>query len=105
MHVYMCLCLYVFASVFSCVCVSVCVLVGGVYVCVTMCLRMYLCVFACVCVQMWSITWADPQSERLTGPCVHASLLLGSMVPNCALLVVGFVYPTKHHHTALPLHL
>ena len=82
MHVYMCLCLYVFASVFSCVCVSVCVLVGGVYVCVTMCLRMHLCVSACVHVQMWSITWADPQKERLTGPCVHTSVPLGSMVPS-----------------------
>ena len=101
----MCLCVYVSAYVFPCVCVSVCVIVGGLYVCVTMCLRIHLCAYAYVNVQMWSITWADPQSERLTGPCVHASLLLGSMVSNCTLLVVGFVYPTKHHHTALPLHL
>ena len=46
MHVYMCLCLNVSASVFPCVCVSVCVEVGGVYVCVTVCLKMYLCVSA-----------------------------------------------------------
>ena len=82
MHVYMCLCLNVSASVFPCVCVSVCVLVGGVYVCVTIYLRIHLCVSACVHVQMWSITRADPQRERLTGPCVHASLPLGSVVPS-----------------------
>ena len=80
MHVYMCLCLCVFACVFPCVCVSVCVAVGGVYVYVTICLRIHLCVSACVHVQMWSISWADPQRERLTGPCVQASLPLGSMV-------------------------
>ena len=85
MHVYMCLCLYVSAYVFPCVCVSVCVIVGGVYVCVTMCLRMHLCVSACVHVQMWSITWADPQRERLTSPSVHSSFPLWSMVPSRAL--------------------
>ena len=53
MHVLMCLCegLYVSASVFPCVGVSVCVVVGGVYVYVTLCLRLYLCVSACVHVQ------------------------------------------------------
>ena len=54
MHVLMCLCegLYVSACVFPCVCVSVCVVVGGVYACVTVCLRMDLCVFACVRVHL-----------------------------------------------------
>ena len=85
MHVYMCLCVYVPACVFPCVCVSVCVIVYGVYVCVTMCLRIHLWVSACVHVRMWSIPWADPQRERLTGPCLYASHLLGSMVPSWAL--------------------
>ena len=80
MHVYMCLCLYVSACVFPCVCVSVCVIVGGLYVCVTMCLRIHLCAYAYVNVQMWSITWADPWRERLTGRCVHSSLPLGLIV-------------------------
>ena len=73
-------CLYVSACVFPCVCVSVCVIVGGLYVCVTMCLRIHLCAYAYVNVQMWSITWADPWRERLTGRCVHSSLPLGLIV-------------------------
>ena len=63
-------------------CLCVCVIVGGVYVCITMYLRIHLCVSACVCVQMWSITWADLQRERLTSPYVHASLPLGSVEPS-----------------------
>ena len=53
MHIFMCLCvgLYVSARVFPSVYVSVCVVEGGVYVCVTVCLRMYLCVSASVYVQ------------------------------------------------------
>ena len=83
----MCLCvgLYVSACVFPCVCVSVCVLVAGVYVCVTVCLE---CICVCLAVSMYSsrsITWADPQRERLTGPCVHSSHPLQSMVPSRAL--------------------
>ena len=87
MHVYMCpyVCLYVSACVFPCVCVSVCVIVYGVYVCVTMCLIIHLWVSACVHVQMWSIPWADPQRERLTGPCGYASHPLGSMVSSWVL--------------------
>ena len=88
MHVYMCLCVYLYVSacVFPCVCVSVCVIVGGLYVCVTMCLRIHLCAYAYVNVQMWSITWADPWRERLTGRCVHSSLPLG-------LIVLSWVLP------------
>ena len=104
-HVYMCLCIYVFACVSPCVCVSVCVVVGGVYVYVTMCLRIHLCVSACVHVQMWSISRADPQRERLTGPCVQSSLPLGSMVLSWALPGSSLVHPNKNHHTALPLYL
>ena len=77
---FICVSLYVSACVFSCLCVSICVVVGGVYVYVTMCLKIHLCVSACVDVQMWSISRADPQRERLTGSCVQASLPLGSMV-------------------------
>ena len=77
MHVFMCPCvgLYVSACVFPFPCVSVCVVEGGVYVCVTVCLRMHLCVSACVNVE-WSITWAVPQRERLTGPYVQSTRLL-----------------------------
>ena len=51
----------------------------------------WLCVWECICVcvpvsmySSGSITWADPQRERLTGPCVQTSHPLGSMVPSWA---------------------
>ena len=86
MHVFMCLyvCLYESACVVPCVCVSVYVVVCGVYVCVTVSEN----AFECLHVSMYSsgsITWADPQRERLTCPCVQSSHPLGSMVPSWAL--------------------
>ena len=98
-------CLYVSDCVFPCVSVSVCVIVSGVYVCVTMYLRIHLCVSACVRVQMWGITRADPQRERLL---VHMYRPVSHLDQRYSVehsLLVGFVHPTKHHHTALPLHL
>ena len=82
-------CLYVFLCMFLCVCL-----------CVSMCLCVCLCrsgwciclcdcvsenAFECLPVSMYSsgsITWADPQRERLTCPCVQSSHPLGSMVPS-----------------------
>lgn len=60
----------------------------------------------CLPVSMYSsrsITWADPQRERLTGPCVLSIRLLQSVVSVELSLVVLVVHPTKHHHTALLL--
>ena len=55
-------------------------------------MSVWLCVWECICVCLpvsmyssTSITWADPQRERLTGPCVHSSRLCGSVVPSWAL--------------------
>ena len=52
----------------------------------------WLCVWECICVcvpvsmySSGSITWADPQRERLTGPCVYSSHPHGSMVLSWAL--------------------
>ena len=75
--VYVYMCLLVFSSS-----LCVCVIVGGAYVSVTICLRMHLCVSSCVHVPYWEHPWADSQKERLTGPCGHASHLVGSMVPS-----------------------
>ena len=92
---FICISVYMSACVFPCACVSLWVIVGDVYVCVTMHLRIHLCVSACVHVQMWSITWADPQRERITGPCVHSSLRLDQWYSVECFLVVGFVHTTK----------
>ena len=68
--------------------VSVClsVLLWVVY------MSLWLCVWECTCmclpVSMYSsrsITWADPQRERLTSQCVHSSNPCGSMVPSWVL--------------------
>ena len=79
---FICASVYVYMCLLVCLHVSVClcVIVDGVYVCVTIRLRIHLCVSACVHLQMWSMPWADPQRERLTGPCGHASCPLGSTV-------------------------
>ena len=59
-----------------------------------------------------SITWADPQREGHVDTPVHMCLpvhvntpvaLFKQWYPVELSLVVAVVYPTKHHHTALPL--
>ena len=80
---------YVSLCMFICVCfcVSMCLCVRlcccGRCICMCDCVLERICV--CLPVSMYSsgsITWADPQRERLTGPCVHSSHLRGSMVPS-----------------------
>ena len=96
----MCLCVCLCVSDYLCmfICASV-----YVYMCLLMCFHVSVCLseslwvvyslcdcvsenaFVCLPVSMYSsgsITWADPQMERLTGPCVHSSHPLGSMVPS-----------------------
>ena len=48
-------------------------------------------------------TWADPQRERLTSPCVQSTTCFDQWHPVELSLIVAVVHPTKHHHTALPL--
>ena len=109
LHIYLLVCLFVYVFVcvsvsacvsltsYACLYVSLCMFLC-VCLCVSMCLCVCLCrsgwciclcdcvsenVFVCLPVSMYSstsITWADPQRERLTGPCVHSSRLLGSKV-------------------------
>ena len=75
---FICVCLYV--SKCLCVCLCHC---GW---CMCLCDCVYENVFVCVCLcppySSGSITWADPQRERLTGPSVYSSRLIGSMVPS-----------------------
>ena len=105
--IYVLVCLFVCVSVSACVSLtsyaylymSLCMFLC-VCLCVSMCLCICLChcgwciclcdcvsenAFVCLPVSMYSsesITWGDPQSERLTGLCVHSSHQLGSMVPS-----------------------
>ena len=61
-----------------CFYVSVCLSVSLKVVYMSVWLYVWECICVCLPVSMyssWSITWADPQRERLTGPCVHSSCL------------------------------
>ena len=113
--VYVCVCLCVCICVCICVCVSVyvsvCVCVS-VCLCVCICACVCICVFLCVCMCVCgvqcmfgclteclraclcrhvsmhtceSITWGDPQRERLACPWLSASTQLWSLVPSWAL--------------------
>ena len=78
-------CLYVSLFICVCLCVSMCLCVCLCHCGWCICLCHYVSenpfVFVCLCpCTDVEHHWADPQRERLTRPCVHTSLLLGSMV-------------------------
>ena len=67
--------------------VSLCLSVSLWAVYMSLCLFLWECICVCLPVVMYSsgrILWADPQRERLTGPCGHAIYPLGSKVPSWA---------------------
>ena len=105
--IYVLVCLFVCVSVCACVSLTsyACFYVSlCMFICVCLCVSMCLCVCLCHCgwciclcdcvsenafeclpVSMYSsgsITWTNPQRERLTGPCVQSSHPLQSMVPS-----------------------
>ena len=103
MHVFMCLCvgLYVSACLFPCVCVSVCVVEGGVYVFVTVCLRMHLCVCLCPCTVVGASLGLTLRWRGLPVHVYTPVTCVDQWYPVELSLVVVVVHPTKHHHTAL----
>ena len=57
----------------------------------------------CLPVSMYgsgSITWADPQRERLPVHVYSPVARMDQWHPAESYLVVGFIHPTRHHHTA-----
>ena len=105
MHVFMCLyvCLYESACVVPCVCVSVYVVVCGAYVCVTVCLRMHLSVCLCPCTVVGASLGLTLRGRGLPVHVYNPVTRLDQWYPVEHSLIVAVVYPTKHHHTALPL--
>ena len=104
MYVYMCLCvcLYVSACFFH---ESVCLSVSLWVVHMSLWLFVWECICVCLPVFMYStgsIPWAACQKERLTGPCVHASHSLESMVPSWA-LPGSRIYPPHQTSPHSPL--
>ena len=105
MHVYMCLCvgLYVSACVFPCVCVSVSVVEGGVYVCVTVSENAFVCVCLCPCTVVGASLGLTLRGRGLPVHVNNPVICFDQWYPVELSLVVAVVHPTKHHHTALPL--
>ena len=98
---FICVCLYVSKCLCDCLCRC------------GWCMSVWLCVweYICVCLPVMSvcisgsITWADPQRERLTGLRVHSSHPLGSMVPSWALLCSSGGPPHQTSPHCPPAHL
>ena len=92
------------ACVFPCVCVSVCVIVGGVYVCVTVCLKsVFVCVCLCPCTVVGASLGLTLRGRGLPVLVYNPVACLDQWYPVELSLLVAIVHPTKHHHTALPL--
>ena len=75
---FICVCLF-----FPCVCLSVCVVVDGVYVSVTICLRMHLCVYACIHVQYWEhpLGWpSEGEAYRSMCTCQSSAWINGTQL-------------------------
>ena len=86
---FLCVAVYVYMWLLVCFHACLSVLLWVVYICV------WECICVCLPVSMnssGSITWTDPQKERLTGPCVHSSHPCGSIVPSWA-LPCSRIYP------------
>ena len=126
-YVLMCLfvCVFVCVSVSACVCLTsyACLYVSlCMFICICLCVSMCLCVFLCHC--GWCICLCDWVSENAfvcvcLYPCTVAGASLGLTLwgrgfpvhvyipvthvdqwyPENS-LVVRFIHPTKHHHTA-----
>ena len=99
-------CLYLSLCMFLCLLmcfhVSVCLSVSlwVVYMSVWLCVWGF--IFVCLPVFMYnsrSITWADPQKERLPVHVYTPVTWVDQWYPVEHSLVVGFINPTKYHHT------
>ena len=105
MHVFMCLCvdLYVSACMFPSVCVSVCVIVGGLCLCDCVSENVFVCVCLCPCTVVGASLGLTLRGRGLPVHVYNPVARLDQWYPVELSLVVAVVHPTKHHHTALPL--
>ena len=85
------------------VCVSVSVVEGGVYVCVTVSEIAFVCVCLCPCTVVGPSLGLTLRGRGLPVHEYHLVTLLDQLYPVELSLVAVVVHPTKHHHTALPL--
>ena len=103
MHVYMCLCvhLYVSAYMFPCVCLCHC----GWCICLCDCVseNVFVCVCLCPCTVVGASLGLTLRGRGLPVHVYNPVTRLDQWYPVEHSLLVAVVYPTKHHHTALPL--
>ena len=83
------------------VCVSVSVVEGGVYVCVTVSENAFVCVCLCPCTVVGPSLGLTLRGRGLPVHVYHPVARLDQWYPVDLSLVVAVVHPTKHHHTAL----
>ena len=74
-------------------------IVGVVYVCVTVCLRMHLCIYLCPCTVVGASLGLTLRRRGLPVHVYTPVACLDQWYPVEHSLVVGFIHPTKHHHT------
>ena len=95
-----CVGLYVSGCVFPSVCVSVCVIVGGLCLCDCVSENVFVCVCLCPCTVGGASLGLTLRGRGLP---VHVHTPVACMdqcYPAECSLVVGFIHSMKHHHTA-----
>ena len=97
------LCRFINVCLYVSKCLCVCVIVGGVYVCVTVCLRMHLCICLCPCTVVRASLGVTLRVRGLPVYVYTPVISSDQWYPVELSLVVVVVHPTKHHHTALLL--
>ena len=85
------------------VCVSVSVVEGGVYVCVTVSENAFVCVCLCPCIVVGASLGLTLRGRGLPVLVYNPVACLDQWYPVELSLVVVVVHPTKHHHTPLLL--
>ena len=98
-----CVGLYVSGCVFPSVCVSVCVIVGGLCLCDCVSENALVCVCLCPCTLAGASLGLTLRGRGLPVHVYNPVTCLDQWYPVELSLVVAVVHPTKHHHTALLL--
>ena len=102
---YMSLCMFICVCLCVSMCLCVCLCRCGWCICLCDCVSEngFVCVCLCPCTFSRRLTCADPQRERLLVHVYTPVALMDQWYPAECSLAVGFIHPTKHHHTAFHL--
>ena len=94
------LCRFINVCLYVSKCLCVCVIVGGVYVCVTVCLKsVFVCVCLCPCTVVGASLGLTLRGRGLLVNVYTSVAHVDQWYPVEHSLVVGFIHLSKHHHT------